>query len=216
MTRRALTLVAPTGLLLGACSPALATLVTEPEFTIDAPAGWERAEGAASGAVSTRKVVVFHPPGDLETNVNIITTLASVELTKLSALGSAYEFGFRLVVSQDRRSRRVGSQAAELLNTEDRDGYYLVEYTLQVRPRCVAPANASTAACLHTLLTPCLRSRVQRPDDNIDRHLYSYVALKSSGGYNKFYTVTGQYRAADKEKFDKLVADCVTSFRLTA
>lgn len=147
--------------------------------------GWERAEGAASGAVSTRRVVVFHPPNDLETNVNIITTLASVELTKLSALGSAYEFGFRLVVSQDRRSRKKGSQTAELLNTEDRGDYFLVEYTLQ------------------------------RPDDNIDRHLYSYVALKMTGGYNKFYTVTGQYRAGDKDKFDALIKDCVTSFKLT-
>ena len=104
--------------------------------------GWERAEGAASGAVSTRRVVVFHPPNDLETNVNIITTLASVELTKMGALGSAYEFGFRLVVSQDRRSRRKGSQAAELLNTEARtvDGqlYYLVDYTLQARPEALS------------------------------------------------------------------------------
>ena len=77
--------------------------------------------------------------------MNIITTLASVELTKLSALGSAYEFGFRLVVSQDRRSRRKGSQAAELLNTEDRDGYYLVEYTLQARPRRSVAAGATGA-----------------------------------------------------------------------
>jgi hypothetical protein len=45
--------------------------------------------------------------------------------------------------------------------------------------------------------------------------LYSFVTLKSVGGYNKLYTVTGQYRAGDKDKFDKLVKDCVTSFRLT-
>jgi hypothetical protein len=85
--------------------------------------------------VSTRKVVVYHPPNDLETNVNIITTLASVELTKLSSMGSAYEFGFRLVVSQDRRSRRKGSQIAELLNTADLNDGYLIDYTLQVRSR---------------------------------------------------------------------------------
>ena len=59
------------------------------------------------------------------------------------------------------------------------------------------------------------RCLAQRPDDNIDRHLYSFVTLKSVGGYNKLYTVTGQYRAGDKDKFDQIVKDCVSSFRLT-
>ena len=42
------------------------------------------------------------------------------------------------------------------------------------------------------------------------------MALRNTGGYNKLYTVTGQYRAGDKEKFDQLIKDCVTSFRVTA
>ena len=66
-------------------------------------------------------------------------------------------------------------------------------------------------ACCAELCCPPL----QRPDDAIDRHLYSYVTLKSIGGYNKLFTVTGQYRAGDKDKFDQLIKDCVTSFRLT-
>ncbi len=152
----------------------------------DAPPGWTRAEGTASGAVATRQVVVFHPTGDLETNVNIITTLASVELTKLSSLGSAYEFGFHLVVSQDRRGRKKGAQIAELLSTEERDGAYLVEYT------------------------------IERPDEGVARHLYSLVMMRFDGMYNKLYTVTGQYRATDAAQFDATVKECVQSFRLVA
>ena len=83
--------------------------------------------------MGTRQVTVFHVADDLETNVNIITTLASVELTKLSSLGSAYEFGFTLVNSQDRRGRKTDKQIANLLGTEEVDGTYRVEYTIQVR-----------------------------------------------------------------------------------
>lgn len=124
----------------------------------DALAGWTRAEGTASGAVATRQVVVFHPPNDLETNVNIITTLASVELTKLSSLGSAYEFGFHLVTSQDRRGRKKGAQVAELLSTEERDGAYLVEYTIEVRSSGATARNAvaspeRSAACTRSIYT---------------------------------------------------------------
>jgi hypothetical protein len=181
-------MLATPALLLAAAAawPVRAEAVTEAEYTIDAPAGWQRADGTASGAVATRKVVVFHAPDDLETNVNVITTNASVELTKLSSLGNAFEFGHRMTVSQDRRGRKPGkgAQIAELLNTEERDGAYLVEYT------------------------------IQRPDDAVDRHLYSLVAMRFDGTYNKLYTVTGQYRAADKDKFDALVKQCVASFKL--
>ena len=41
------------------------------------------------------------------------------------------------------------------------------------------------------------------------------MALRFDGTYNKLYTVTGQYRAGDKDKFDQVVKDCVSSFRLT-
>ncbi len=144
-----------------------------------------RAEGTASGAVATRKVVVYHRPDDLETNVNVVTTLASVELTKLGSMGSPYEFGHRMVVSQDRRGRKRDPQTAELLSAEEAgDGAYLVQYT------------------------------IQRPEAGVDRHLYSLVALRFDGTYNKLYTVTGQYRAGDKEAFDALVRDAVASFRL--
>jgi hypothetical protein len=100
--------------------------------------------------------------------------------------GSAYEFGFHMVVSQDRRGRKTGAQRAELLSAVEENGAYLVDYT------------------------------IQRPDDNVDRHLYSLVMMRFDGMYNKLYTVTGQYRAADAEKFDTLIKDTVRSFRLAA
>jgi hypothetical protein len=104
--------------------------------------------------------------------------------------GSAYEFGFHLVVSQDRRGRKTGAQRAELLSAveESNGGYpaYLVDYT------------------------------IQRPDENVDRHLFSLVMMRFDGMYNKLYTVTGQYRASDAEKYETLIKDTVRSFRLAA
>lgn len=87
------------------------------------------------------------------------------------------------MTSQDRRGRRSGAQVAELLSAEERDGYYIVEYT------------------------------IQRPDDGVDRHLVSLVGLRFDGMYNKLYTVTGQYRAGDAAQFGAMVKDAVTSFR---
>jgi hypothetical protein len=173
-------------------------------FQLAIPSGWVRAEGVASGAVGDRRVLVFHPVGaldlqctlvaltlvlpalgDLETNINIVTTNASNEMTKLGSMGSAYEFGFRMVVSQDRRGRKTNAQIADLLNTSELGDAYLVEYT------------------------------IQRPDDNISRHLHSLVTLRFDGMYNRLFTVTGQYRESDAARLGAEVAAAVASFKLT-
>jgi PsbP len=152
------------------------------KFSLSVPAGWERGEGAASGAIGTRRVVAFHPPGELSTNVSITSTNASVELTKISALGSPFEFGFRLVVSQNRPK---DGQAAELLDTKERNGAYLVEY------------------------------KISRPDEGINRHLYSLALLRFDGKYNRFFTVTGQYNETDADRVGSTVQAAVDSFTLT-
>lgn len=132
-------------------------------FSIDVPAGWERGEGAAPGAIGTRRVVVFHPPGDLTTTLTVLSNNASVELTKLGSLGTAFEFGYHLVASQNRTRRGGESQTAELLSTEERNGAYLTEYT------------------------------ITRSSAGVPRHLYSLATLRFDGKYNRFYTVTGQW-----------------------
>lgn len=154
-------------------------------FAIDVPDDWVVAAGTATGALETRRVLVFHPPGDLETNVNVVETRTNADLTTLSSLGSPYEFGFRLVVSQDRRAAKKNPQVATLLDTGRVGDAYTVAY------------------------------RIARPDDGIDRSLYSLVAMrKDADGYiNRLFTVTGQRRTVD-EASDAAVRKVVDSFRL--
>ena len=116
--------------------------------------------------------------------VNVVSTNASVDIVKLGSLGTAYEFGFHLVVSQDRRAAKKNRQVAELLAAEQRGDSYYVEYT------------------------------IQRPDEEVFRHLYSLVTLRNDGTYNKLWTVTGQHREADAAKFASLVSQTVSSFHL--
>ena len=142
--------------LLGAASlsagarPADAAVVQEgAAYTLDIPEGWVKAEGTATGAIETRRVVIYHAPNDLETNINVIETRTNADITKMGALGRPYEFGFRLVVSQDRRAKKENPQVAELIDTDSNgDGAYLVEYT------------------------------IARPDENVARHLYSLVNMR--------------------------------------
>jgi hypothetical protein len=130
-----------------AATPASSTEYTDDvdRYTVAVPAGWERGEGAAAGAIGTRRVVVFHPVGDLTTTLTVLTSNASVELTKMGALGSALEFGIHLAASQN-RNRRGDSQTAELLSAEERGGAYVVEYTIS-RP------SAGVARHLYSLAT---------------------------------------------------------------
>ncbi len=46
------------------------------------------------------------------------------------------------------------------------------------------------------------------------RHLYSLVCLRFDGMYNKLYTVTGQYREAERDALDAALKAAVTSFQL--
>jgi hypothetical protein len=48
----------------------------------------------------------------------------------------------------------------------------------------------------------------------VDRHLYSLVMLRFDGTYNRLWTVTGQHRASDTEKYGALVSQAVASFKL--
>lgn len=153
-------------------------------FTLDVPSGWQRGEGAASGAVGTRRVVAFHPPDELQTNVSVVSTNASVEITKMSSMGTAFEFAFHMVNSQNRPKRDGSGQAAELLSAEERDGAYVVEYT------------------------------ISRPSKGINRHLYSLAMLRFDGKYNRFFTVTGQWAEADAERVGSVVRAAVDSFKL--
>ena len=154
-------------------------------YTVAVPAGWERGEGAAAGAIGTRRVVVFHPVGDLTTTLTVLTSNASVELTKMGALGNALEFGIHLTASQN-RSRRGDIQTAELLSAEERNGAYIVEYT------------------------------ISRPSAGIARHLYSLATLRFDGKYNRFYTVTGQWNedAANASEARAALLAAVDSFKL--
>lgn len=174
---------------------------TADHFSLAVPSGWDAAEGTATGAVGTRRVLVWHEKDDLETNVNVITTNASVELTKISSLGTPYEFGFHLVQSQTRGGKR--KQVATLLNSEARGDCYWVE----VR-------GAACLVCSNDPF-PNLQYKVQRPEDGVDRHLYSLVALRFDGLYNRLFTVTGQHRGGEEGTFGASIADAVGSFKLT-
>jgi hypothetical protein len=56
---------------------------------------------------------------------------------------------------------------------------------------------------------------VQRPEDGVDRHLYSLVALRFDGLYSRLFTVTGQHRGGEETKFGASIAEAVGSFKLT-
>ena len=120
----------------------------ESKFTIAVPKGWLRGEGEAG---TNRTVVAWHPPQETSTTVSVLNSLASVELTAITGLGSPYEFGFTVVYSQDRRARKKDRQIAELVDTQQRNGSYFIEYTIQ-RPeegifRRAPPLCVSWASC---------------------------------------------------------------------
>jgi hypothetical protein len=118
----------------------------EQHYSIDVPAGWMAAEGVATGAVATRKVQVFHAPGDLETNLSVVSTNASVELGSVGSLGTPYEFAFRLVASQTSMSKKR-KQIATLIDSKSLGDSYQVEYTIE-RPSEGIARHLYSVVCL--------------------------------------------------------------------
>ena len=77
----------------------------------------------------------------------MLSSNASVEFTSIGGLGTAYEFGFTLVGSQDRRRSKRDPQAATLIDATARGGNYFVEYTIARPQEGIVRRGASRAPC---------------------------------------------------------------------
>ena len=130
------------------------------------PSGWLREEGEAG---VNRSVVVWHPADKLTTSVSVLCSYAGPDFVSIGSLGTAYEFAFTMVNSQDRSGRKKNKQIATLIDSQSRGGNYFVEYT------------------------------IQKPDEGVYRHLYEQVALKGDRTYNRLWTVTGIWADGDTE-----------------
>lgn len=126
--------------LLALCGPSHAiaeTATASPNFTLFeeaqdkysllVPAAWEMGEGKAG----TRRVLAFYPPGSPAANVNVVVTTLGGDFTGLGSFGTAYDFGENLVNGLDRSWKRPPGQAAKLLDTKSKNGFYYIEYTLE-------------------------------------------------------------------------------------
>lgn len=100
---------------------------TKELYSFLVPQDWEMGEGV----LGTRKLVAFHPPEDLQTNVSILITPLSADFTSLGSFGTADNFGETLVNGMDRSWQKNPGQAAKLITTKSVNGKYFVEYTLQ-------------------------------------------------------------------------------------
>eukprot|EP00898_Chlorokybus_atmophyticus_P004056 jgi/Chlat1/4651/Chrsp3S05603 len=150
------------------------------KFSLLVPADWEQGQGFASGQ---RRVLAFYPPGDMDTNINIIVTGVGADFQNMGSFGTAYGFGSALVGGLDRSWRNKSEQAAKLVDAFQSGGIYYIEYTV------AQPGKYS-------------------------RHFQSAVTIGFNGRYNRLYTVTGQYKEEDKEKYSPLFAKLVASFKL--
>lgn len=137
-TRRQVAIQSALAASLLACgNPSLAETASPPAFTLFeeaedkysllVPADWEKGEGKAG----TRRVLAFYPPGISTTNVNVVVTILGGDFTGLGSFGTAYDFGENLVNGLDRSWKRPPGQAAKLLDTQSKNGFYYIEYTLE-------------------------------------------------------------------------------------
>ncbi|GBF94714.1 hypothetical protein Rsub_07597 [Raphidocelis subcapitata] len=170
-------------------------------FAINVPAGWGQGEGQLSGnssftgATGSRRTLAWFPtdgsasPSDV--NVTITITNTSLEFTKLGSFGNATAFGQNMVNSMDTsffaRAKKGADnpdiQVAKLLDANERNDMYWIEYTVQ---------------------KPALEEQA--------RHLLSAVALGFNGRYNRLITVTAQCREEQVESYTPLFKQMLGSF----
>jgi hypothetical protein len=174
------------------------------KFSITIPSGWSAekssisgAEGGYSGYTGERPTVILLPsdPQARDCNISIVGTNISFEFTKLGSFGNVYAFASNLVGSQDRsnllRFRSLDSatdedpiQIAKLIDASDRGGeVYEVEYTVQKFP------------------------------SPLKRHLFVSTTIGFDGKYNQLFTVTGQCREEDVEKYRSVLVNTVRTFK---
>lgn len=110
------------------------------KFEIVVPAEWKMGTGKASGSTkaeeSERNVFVFYPDGMTDTNISVLVTPAAADFTKMGSFGTPFDFGSALVNSLDRgfmKKKNGGEdvQEAKLIDAKEKNGAYIIEYTLK-------------------------------------------------------------------------------------
>ncbi|KIY94827.1 hypothetical protein MNEG_13135 [Monoraphidium neglectum] len=184
-----------------AAAQALTRYVDDEGFAISIPGDWGSGEGVLSGnssfsgATGARRTLAWFPDDGSasanDVNVTITITNTSLEFTKLGSFGNVYSFGQNLVNSMDtsfflRSKGKANSpdlQIAKLLDANERNDMYWVEYTVH---------------------KPALEEQ--------PRHLLSAVSLGFNGRYNRLITVTAQCRESQVGQYKPLFTAMLRSF----
>lgn len=98
------------------------------KYSLLIPPDWTRGKGKAT---AERNVTAFFPNNDTSTNVNVVITGLGADYTSLGSFGTADSFAENLVNSLDRSWKKPPGQAAKLITSESKNGFYYVEYTVQ-------------------------------------------------------------------------------------
>ena len=110
---------------------------------------------------STRKVVAFYPPGDLDVNVNVVATSVGADYQRMGSFGSADEFAYGVAAGMTRPKPKQGpKQFSYVLDAKNAGDKYTLEYT------------------------------VERPTEGFYQHLLSAVGVGYNGRVSRLYTIT--------------------------
>lgn len=134
----------------------------EDKYAFSVPADWEMALGDTSpNPQSTRKVVAFYPPGDLDVNVNVVATSVGADYQRMGSFGSADEFAYGVAAGMTRPKPKQGpKQFSYVLDAKNAGDKYTLEYT------------------------------VERPTEGFYQHLLSAVGVGYNGRVSRLYTIT--------------------------
>ncbi|KAH7387223.1 hypothetical protein KP509_16G011400 [Ceratopteris richardii] len=97
-------------------------------YSLLVPAGWVQGNGKAVGE---RLVTAFYPANDTSVNVNVLITPVGPDYTSLGSFGTVDAFAETLVNSLDRSWKKPPGQAAKLIDSKSKKGFYYIEYTIQ-------------------------------------------------------------------------------------
>ncbi|KAK3425107.1 hypothetical protein EUGRSUZ_F01822 [Eucalyptus grandis] len=98
------------------------------KFKISIPQDWLVGKGEPNGFKS---VTAFYPKEDSTSNISVAITGIGPDFTKMGSFGKVDAFAESLVNGLDRSWQRPPGVAAKLINCQDANGFYYIEYSLQ-------------------------------------------------------------------------------------
>ncbi|XP_010061238.2 psbP domain-containing protein 3, chloroplastic isoform X2 [Eucalyptus grandis] len=98
------------------------------KFKISIPQDWLVGKGEPNGFKS---VTAFYPKEDSTSNISVAITGIGPDFTKMGSFGKVDAFAESLVNGLDRSWQRPPGVAAKLIDCQDANGFYYIEYSLQ-------------------------------------------------------------------------------------